>query len=366
MERVLFVTWDGGGNVPPAVEIAREVAKGGGAPRFLGHEGQRAAIEAAGFPFEAYRHARPWSALTPRGAAAPLAYAAVFTDRGIGRDLIESLEREPADTLVIDGLLIGAMDAVRAEHEYLVLVHSLRDVMIRTLTTGPLALIMRLRGLDPAGIYASASGEIVAAQRSLDRGSDAAPAAARYVGPVIPAVDVPTAPEPTPVVIVSLSTTYIRGQREVLQKVLDTLEGRDVRVIVTTGPAVDASELRAPANAELHAFVPHRELVPRASLVIGHGGHATTMLALAHGVPLLIIPMNPSFDQPDLGRIVAEQGAGLTLGRRAGVPALGAAVDDLLASPDYRRNAERVGAEIRATRAARDAGRLILGHPTGD
>jgi UDP:flavonoid glycosyltransferase YjiC (YdhE family) len=59
MTGILFVTWDGGGNVPPALEIAREVTARGASARFLGHESQRIAIESAGFPFEAYRQARP-------------------------------------------------------------------------------------------------------------------------------------------------------------------------------------------------------------------------------------------------------------------------------------------------------------------
>jgi UDP:flavonoid glycosyltransferase YjiC (YdhE family) len=45
----LFVTWDGGGNVPPAVAIAAELRRRGHAVRFVGHASQRAALEAHGF-----------------------------------------------------------------------------------------------------------------------------------------------------------------------------------------------------------------------------------------------------------------------------------------------------------------------------
>lgn len=191
MTRVLFVTWDGGRNVPPAIEMANELLASCAEVRFLGHESQRSFIEAAGFPFEAYTSARKWSVLTPwRAPLAPLAYAAVFTDRGIGRDLLASLKREPADKLVIDGLLIGALDAAaHGNYPYFVLVHSLRHVMIRTLMSGPLALIMRLRRLAPAQLYAGAEGEIVAALASLDPGSGQAPETAVYVGPGLPAID---------------------------------------------------------------------------------------------------------------------------------------------------------------------------------
>jgi UDP:flavonoid glycosyltransferase YjiC (YdhE family) len=60
---VLVVTWDGGGNVPPALGIAGELVRRGHRVRFLGHERQRSSVEEAGFGFEAYRHARPYSAI---------------------------------------------------------------------------------------------------------------------------------------------------------------------------------------------------------------------------------------------------------------------------------------------------------------
>lgn len=361
MTTVLFVTWDGGGNVPPALAIAEELAGRGARVRFLGHEGQRAAIEGAGLAFEAFRHAKPWSVLAPRGPLAPLAYLGVFSDRGMGRDLVESLEREPADRVVVDGLLIGALDgAARAGIPVTILVHTLRDVMVRSLTSGPLALLLRLKGFNPARLYREAEGELVVTLESLDPAAEGAGETVHYTGPVVPEVEEAPADAATPTILVSLSTTYIQGQREVLQAVLDAAAGLDVRAIVTTGPAVDPAELRAPANAELHRFVPHRELMPAASLVVGHGGHATTMLALAHGLPVLVIPMNPVFDQPVIGRILAERGAGLTLPSSSGAAELRSAIELLLGSAGHLAEARRLGEEVRARRGAAVGAAVLL------
>lgn len=361
MTTVLFVTWDGGGNVPPALAIAEELANRGARVRFLGHEGQCAAIEGAGFAFEAFRHAKPWAVLAPRGPLAPLAFLGVFSDRGMGRDLVESLEREPADRVVVDGLLIGALDgASRAGIPVMILVHTLRDVMVRALTGGPLALLMRLRGLDPARLYREAEGELVVTLESLDPAAADVGDSVHYTGPLLPEVEEARADATPPTILASLSTTYIQGQREVLQAILDAVAEMDVRAIVTTGPAVDPADLRAPANAEVHRFVPHRELMPAASLVIGHGGHATTMLALAHGLPLLVIPMNLIFDQPVIGRILAERGAGLTLPKAAGAARIRDAIAQLLASEQHRSAARGLGAEIRAGRGAHLAAATLL------
>jgi hypothetical protein len=38
MGDILFVTWDGGGNVPPAIGIACELQRRGESVRVLGHE----------------------------------------------------------------------------------------------------------------------------------------------------------------------------------------------------------------------------------------------------------------------------------------------------------------------------------------
>jgi UDP:flavonoid glycosyltransferase YjiC (YdhE family) len=62
---------------------------------------------------------------------------------------------------------------------------------------------------------------------------------------------------------------------------------------------------------EVHHYLPHEEIMPKASLVIGHGGHSTTMRALAHDLPLLILPVHPMLDQPMIGKAVADVRAGL-------------------------------------------------------
>ena len=370
MFSVLFVTWDGGGNVPPALGIATELKGRGNTVRFLGHPHQKDAIEAAGFGFEGFRLAKPWSVLEARsGAMAPLAYAAVFTDRSMGEDLVESVRRMPTDRVVIDGLLVGAMAG--AEHAgipYSLLVHTLYGVMYKALTAGPLSLIVRAKRLNPARLYDAADRILAVTLEELDFGAHAG---VDYTGAVLPKnasggedaapIDVDAASDP--IVLVSLSTTYIDGQSEALQRILDALGGLPVRAIVTTGPALDPADLRAPASAEVHRYAPHGPLMKRASLVISHGGHATTMLALAHDLPLLILPMNPAFDQPTIGRIIAEQKAGLTLGKKATVEEIRAAVELLLPNPSrYRKGASRLGALVRSRNGAVVAADLVEAH----
>ena len=57
MAEILFVTWDGGGNVPPAVGIAAELRRRGHRVRFVGHAPSATPLEAQGFEVAA-DHAR--------------------------------------------------------------------------------------------------------------------------------------------------------------------------------------------------------------------------------------------------------------------------------------------------------------------
>lgn len=78
--------------------------------------------------------------------------------------------------------------------------------------------------------------------------------------------------------------------------------------------------MRVPANAELHEYVTDADVLPDCVAVIGHGGHSTTFPALAHGLPLIVIPMHPLLEQPMVGRSVTRAGAGIVLWKKASAP----------------------------------------------
>ena len=108
MSTILFATWDGGGNVPPAVAIASELRRRGHTIRFLGHESQREQLTGAGLAFSAYDGVRPH-----RSADANSAFRLVsmFVDRQLGRAVLAELDAEPADLVVVDCLLLPGLRA---------------------------------------------------------------------------------------------------------------------------------------------------------------------------------------------------------------------------------------------------------------
>ncbi|HEU4785202.1 MAG TPA: nucleotide disphospho-sugar-binding domain-containing protein, partial [Ktedonobacterales bacterium] len=95
----------------------------------------------------------------------------------------------------------------------------------------------------------------------------------------------------------------------------------------------------------IERYIPQALLLPRCDLVITHGGSGSVMGALAHGVPLGLIPLNA--DQP----LNAERCVALGVGRVIGMgdiapEAARDAVAEMLANPTYRRNAGRMRDEI--------------------
>jgi UDP:flavonoid glycosyltransferase YjiC (YdhE family) len=353
MSSILFTTWDGGGNVPPALAIAAELRDRGHDLRFLGHAVQRDAISAAGFRFDTFETAAPFSSAAGNP---PEVVAATFGDQAMGADLVTYVEHHPTDLVVIDCLLIGAQHAAMEVGLPYVSLEHLFDGFLRTGWLATMGMAPPVQVLEPERCWDAAAMCLVASLAELDTAAPARAANLRYSGPAVTGAPC-TGGESG--VLVSLSTYNFPGQTPAMQNILDALATIDTRVIVTTGPAIDPAELSIPANAEVHTYVPHAELMPQASLVVGHGGHATTMLALAHDLPVAVMPMHPMLDQPMVGQALEDAGAGRLLTKEAGPDMLRPILAELLAAGPHRDVAARLGSAIRAARGAATGADLI-------
>jgi UDP:flavonoid glycosyltransferase YjiC (YdhE family) len=344
MTSYLFATWSGGGNVPPALAIATELVRRGDTVRVMGHDDQRATIEAAGLRFEPYPTGLQWVGAEGSNA---LAMFRVFHDAGLGADVVASITREPVDAVIVDCMLLGVLKEVqRAGTPTIVIAHSFMNFWHRWRRNPVTAVFSARLGVRADRLWDAAEAVIVTALPELDAASgDAGPT---WVGPVVPAASAPSTGD---AVLVSLSSINLPGQRAVLQRAIDAVAELGLPLIVTTGPAISAADLRVPAGAEVHAYLPHPEAMRRARLVIGHGGHGTTMTALAHDLPLVMIPLHPMIDQPMVAGAVQQAGAGIALKKSASSHAIAAAVRRLLDEPSYRAGAARLVASIRQTDA---------------
>lgn len=133
----------------------------------------------------------------------------------------------------------------------------------------------------------------------------------------------------------------------VYRSALDALADQPVRVLMTTGNAIEPGSLGpVPANARVEQWWPQGGVMPHTAVVVGHGGFGTTMTALASGVPQVVIPLFAS-DQFINAERMAAIGVGVCLdGGPSAIPDLAAVLAGVLGDPGYRERARRVAASM--------------------
>jgi MGT family glycosyltransferase len=401
----LFVLWEGGGNVPVQLELAKGLAERGHEVRVLSEDCVAADVAAAGCRFEPFveapnRASRTEDLVRDSEARTPLGAFVRVRDRVVmgpaaayARDTRAALEREAVDALASDYMLFGPpIASERAGVPTALLVHNVyivpepgkpapgpgflpargplgrtRDRIVSralvALFNRGLPTVNRARteyGLSPfrnaLEHFDHVARVLVLTSESFDFHGDSHPHHLRYVGSTLVDpqwVDDWRSPwsenDSRPLVIVSLSSTYM-AQEQVLERATDGLGRLDARVLVTTGPAIDPGSLRAGDNTTVVRSSPHARLFPETAVVVTHAGMGTVTRALAAGVPLVCAPMGR--DQLDVAARVVYNGAGVRL-RPSGKPdAIRAAVERVIREPSFRTAAERIGASITADAAA--------------
>lgn len=353
MTGILFVTLDGGGNLPPTLGIAAELQHRGSAVRFLGHQVQRAQIEPRGFSFATYDRGMEYDAAQPRSTFTGVRDVSRL---GLATDVIAAARCERTDVVIIDALLYRAILESEKEHLPVVqLVHSFSGYFDR-FAKGPFGTICRMRGADPSDALRAPALSLVTTRSDLD---PYRLATMRHTGLVWQGQPVAAVPASPARILVSFSTTAFPGQAAALQRTVDGLGALEADVTVTTGPSIDPATIRPAGNTSVRRFIDHGELLPHTSLVISHGGHATVARALSYGVPLLVLPMHRLLDQAMVGAALETHGVGLSISKRSSASAIGEAASRLLADPGVRSRAAALGEDIRVQDGAVVAADLV-------
>ena len=166
-----------------------------------------------------------------------------------------------------------------------------------------------------------------------------------------------------PLVYVTLGT--IASDIAVFQLLLAALAHLDIDVLVTTGKQNDPATLEPlPANATVERYVPQAEVLPRASIVVTHGGSGSMLGALAHGLPMVIAPR--AADQFENASAAADAGVALVLlPDELTEDAVCEAVGSLIADGSYRAAARTLADEIAAMPSPREVAATIAGAVNG-
>jgi UDP:flavonoid glycosyltransferase YjiC (YdhE family) len=155
------------------------------------------------------------------------------------------------------------------------------------------------------------------------------------------------APPDRPVVLVTFGTVFNRtpGAFEV---VLEALADLPVTAVVTVGSTRDPDAFGPlPEHLRVRRFVPYDTLLPHTDVVLGHGGFSTTMAAIVHGVPVVIMPLGS--DQPWHAEHCQRLGLGEAVAFESAGPAdVASAVRRVLEDPGYRDRVAAYAGELRA------------------
>jgi MGT family glycosyltransferase len=152
-----------------------------------------------------------------------------------------------------------------------------------------------------------------------------------------------------PTVYVTLGTVPIFNRApDLFTAILDALRDEPLNLIVTVGPNNDPAALGPrPENVHIERYVPHTVLLPHCDAVICHGGAGTTTAALAHGLPVLLLPRGGASQRRTAEACVASGVGRMLVGSEVNDATVRATVRALLDAPGYRQRARGIADEIR-------------------
>ncbi|HEY8615939.1 glycosyltransferase [Phenylobacterium sp.] len=401
--RFLFTTFEGGGHVPPALLVARQLQSHGHEVLFVSDEANRAQAVSARLRFEPWATAPnrtalggaddpldDWRARWPPAVVRSVCQAVITGPAArYASDTLDLVARFEPDAIVSNELLFGVMAAAEKVGVPLALLtanvwcfptredvppfgpgfpparngfeagrdRTSRRMIGRWYDAGLKDLNAARRGLGlpllGATLEQLMAAELVllGASGAFDYGATPPPRPFAYAGPLGQAPDWAKASgdaggliDPSlPNVLVSFSTTY-QGQEPAVANAIRALDGLPVNGIVTLGPALDPAKLPTAANVRVVERADHDALIPHCRLMICHAGHGTVMRPLMHGVPVICIPTGR--DQPENAQRIAWAGAGLRLPRRASVASIRRAVSRVLSDRGFAAKATVLGQAI--------------------
>jgi MGT family glycosyltransferase len=401
--RFLFVMWEAGGNIPPQLGLARKLVERGHEVRVLTEPSVEQEVLDTGASFASFQKAphrrdrtaatdfvRDFDAKTPLGAFAAIRDHVLFGPaRAYAEDTLEEIKRFRPHVLAPDWMLTGAAVAGEATQvPTALLVHNMnlvpepnkpapgfgflpakthlgriRDrvfasMFLRLFNKGLPALndARRALGLNPLphvlNHLARAERFLVLYPEAFDFPGGQHPSHLRHVGAIL---DQPGWTDPwispwepddsRPLVVISMSTTFM-AQELALRRCIAAAASMPVRALVTVGPALDPGVFTASENVVVVRSAPHDQVFAHASAIVTHAGLGTVLRALAHGVPLVCLPMGR--DQDDVAARVRWHGAGLKVRPGGSSAKIRAALTAVLHDRSFRDEAQRLAAAIEA------------------
>lgn len=407
MTRVVFASHGSLGDLVPFLEIGKVIVAAGHEAVVATHEAHRGAVEAAGLAFAPMRPDRPREAAFHERFMRPLsgpafAYRQFLVPAIAESDADLTAAARGADVLVSVTLALAA-PLVAARTGIPWRSAAFQPAMIYSAVDPPrLAMLPFVRGRPrynawlleqarkgveswaaPLRAYRRAQGLGEYQDHPAFRGQHSpdgvlalysplfgplppdAPANAVQTGQVLQSGAPPLPPEvdaflsagPPPVVF-TLGSASAHAARRFFHDSVALARRLGVRALLLVGRDENLADLPRDETVLAATSAPYQAVFPRADVVVHQGGIGTIALALAGGVPMLLVPF--AHDQPDNSARAARLGAARVVPRWRYGPRCAGLVDRIRRDGAMREAARRAGETILAERGAERAAAEIL------
>ncbi|WP_394829530.1 glycosyltransferase [Pendulispora albinea] len=202
------------------------------------------------------------------------------------------------------------------------------------------------------------------------------PAHVRFVGPYCwdkprdyaPPRSLERIPSDRPLVYATIGTLSNRMEIDFYTTIMEALGDQPYTVVVSVGAYKDdyvASRLpKPPDNFIVESFLPNSMMIPRADVLVHHGGAGTTMMGLARGVPAVAVPLN--HEHLDFAQRLVERNCGIRIDKKKlSAENLRAAVGRIFKEPSYKQAAQKAKSELARYDAVRSCANELLGLAAG-
>jgi UDP:flavonoid glycosyltransferase YjiC (YdhE family) len=362
--RVLFTYAGGSGHADPLVQVAAAVRASGHDVAFFGRRSAAALLEVNGFtlfadPDDPTLATGDTSTITPlleldmereyrdlRGFADPIARARMAA-------VLELAEGWRPDLLVCDeadyGCMVGT-ERLRLPHAT-VLTNASGSFLRAEDVAEPLDAIRAEHGLPLDPGLAMPTRDLVVSPFPPSFRNPAFPLSENAISirPGGGRVATESAPEwlsrlpDRPTVYFTLGTIFNLESGDLFDRVLAGLRGLEATVVVTVGRNLDPERFGTqPDNVHIERYLPQSVVLPHCDLAVNHGGSGSVIGALAHGLPLVLLPMGA--DQLPNARRCEELGVGVVLDAIRATPR---SVRDAASAMISDANAREAAARIR-------------------
>lgn len=386
MSRIAFFSIPAHGHTNPTLGVVRELTAQGHAVWYFSYQPFRSVIESVGahfIPCDPYDRELTITDADRARIGKDLAFSTqilVDTTLALEEMVCKTLNQLKPDCVVADSMAIwGKLIALKLDipfvsstttfafnqHSSKILKQD-RPELLSMLLSMP-KIRRQIRRLQKAGYPVKNILDIIANDPNTDTivytspefqpCSDTFPDCYAFVGPSIRPVTNPIQKLRDTLIYVSMGTVN-NDLLPLYRSCIDAWRDTPYQVILSVGDLVDPTLLGdLPEHISVYPYVDQMAVLDQADVFLTHCGMNSVNESLYFGIPMVLLPQTP--EQGGVAARTEQLGAGIRP-EDLTAAALHAAVEQVLSTPDYRKNAQKLAAGFRNCSGPRGAAEKIL------